>query len=253
LASYFQCEALIIKTMPYRESDELVTFFAPNSGKKRALARGVKKVKSTLRAPLQPFCQSKLYLLEGRELDTITQATIIDFFPNLRDDFQLSLAAMYIMELLDKGLADDEPAPQIYKLVLEVLHGIASGMQVGILLRFFELNLLAQLGYRPELQHCTRCLQNTRLMAFSSAAGGMLCAACSQNNIELNYHSLSGEALGIMRLLLSGEPQACRRLKASPTALLELERAIESYWQYHLDQPLPMKSILQRFSPPSPK
>ncbi|MGE5454314.1 MAG: DNA repair protein RecO [Methylocystaceae bacterium] len=252
MTSYYQCEALIIKSISYKESDELVTFFAPDTGKTRALARGIKKVRSSLRAPLQPFCQSKLHLVQGRELDTISQAAIIDFFPVLRDEFTLSLVGMYLMELLDKGLGEHEPAPDVYRLTLAVLHGIASGLEPNLLLRFFELNFLARLGYRPELKHCARCQQTSNLVFFSPIAGGAICSICKQTEPQLGSLPISGEVLGIMRLLLSGEMQACHRLKASPMAQLALEKIIESYWQYHLEQPLQMKALYQKFTlPPS--
>lgn len=233
--------------MPYRESDELVTFLAPEQGKRKALARGVKKVRSTLRAPLQPFCHSQIYLAQGKDLDTITQAAIIDFFPVLRDDFKLSLAALYVMELLDKGLADQEPAPAIFNLAVATLHYLAAEADPDIWLRYFELNLLARLGYRPELHKCIRCQQNQPLSLFSPAAGGMLCAECSRDHLATGSQSLSGEALGSMRLLLAGEPNACRRLKTSTVAGYEIEKAIESYWHYYVEQPLQMKKIYQKY------
>ncbi|MGE5381499.1 MAG: DNA repair protein RecO, partial [Methylocystaceae bacterium] len=234
--------------MPYRESDEIITFFAPDIGKKKALARGVKKAKSALRAPLQPFCHSKLFMVQGRELDTITQAAIIDFFPALRDEFTLSLTAMYIMELLDKGLSENESAPLIFRLTLAVLEGIAAGIESALLLRFFELNLMACLGYRPQLQYCTCCRQTSHLTAFSPALGGIICAECSQNDINLMRQTISGETLGIMRLLLGGEVQVCRRLKITPDSLHELESIMEAFWLYHLEQPLQMKSLLHKFA-----
>jgi DNA repair protein RecO (recombination protein O) len=52
---YYQSRAIILKNMDYRESDKIIHLFTEKEGKLSALARGVKKPKSSLRACVQPF------------------------------------------------------------------------------------------------------------------------------------------------------------------------------------------------------
>jgi hypothetical protein len=104
---YYQSRAIILKNMDYRESDKIIHLFTEKEGKLSALARGVKKPKSSLRACVQPFCHSFFHFHRGREMELITQGRLMEFYANTREDISRLLYAVYIMELLDKSLLDD--------------------------------------------------------------------------------------------------------------------------------------------------
>ena len=112
----YRSRAIILKTIDYRDADKLVTLFSEKHGKVRAVARGVKKPASSLRVCLQPFCHSNLYLSGGKELENVTQGKLIDFFPNIREDIDLTLQVLYLMELLDKSLMDHMALPSLYSV-----------------------------------------------------------------------------------------------------------------------------------------
>ena len=101
---YYQSRAIILKNMDYRESDKIIHLFTEKEGKLSALARGVKKPKSSLRACVQPFCHSFFHFHRGREMELITQGRLMEFYANTREDISRLLYAVYIMELLDKSL-----------------------------------------------------------------------------------------------------------------------------------------------------
>ena len=103
---YYQSRAIILKNMDYRESDKIIHLFTEKEGKLSALARGVKKPKSSLRACVQPFCHSFFHFHRGREMELITQGRLMEFYANTREDISRLLYAVYIMELLDKSLLD---------------------------------------------------------------------------------------------------------------------------------------------------
>ena len=143
---YYRTRAIVLKSINYRDADKLVSLFTEEKGKVRAIARGVQKPKSSLRACTQPFCHSTFHLAGGRELDVITQGKIIDFYGNSREDMILSLYSMYIMELLEKTLLDKMPVPFLYTTALSVLAYLDQKGVNPLVLRFFEMQLLAGLG-----------------------------------------------------------------------------------------------------------
>jgi DNA repair protein RecO (recombination protein O) len=77
---YYRSRSIVLKNMDFKETDKLVTVFSEDQGKMRAVAKGVKKPNSSLRACVQPFCCSQLFFNGGRELDVITQGRLLDFF-----------------------------------------------------------------------------------------------------------------------------------------------------------------------------
>jgi len=241
---YYQSRSIIIKSMDYRESDKLVTVFSEKEGKLRGIARGIKKPGSSLRACIQPFCHSLLFFHRGKELDLITQGRLLDFYGNSREDIDRTLYCVYLMELLDKALMDRMAMPRLYRLTLAVLEEINNKGLNPLILRYFEMQLLVQLGYRPVLDHCINCgQQGNMLKSFSPAVGGMLCPDCTAG--EEDCMILSGEVLGLLRLMINGNLTTLQRVRASSAALDKIESFLERYLEYHLERRFNMKNTIR--------
>lgn len=240
----YNSRVIIIKNKDYREADKLVTLFSEKEGKIRAIARGVKKPGSSLRACVQPFCHSYLSFSGNRELDLITQGRLLDFYGNVREDIERVVYAVYIMELLDKALLDNVPMPSLYAVVLKILqHFNDQGLNL-LILRYFELFLLAQLGYRPELNRCIICGREKAGNIFSMSDGGLVCSNCSAPS--RNNFILSGESIALLRLMLSGRVDILNRVKASDGALKQLEMFLEKYLEYYLERTFNMKYTIRQ-------
>ena len=82
----YRCEALTLKTAPLAEADLLVTLFTRERGKLRAVARGARRVSSKLIGHLEPLTQVRLSMAQGRNLDYVNQAQVIDGFSDLKQD-----------------------------------------------------------------------------------------------------------------------------------------------------------------------
>jgi len=241
---YYQSRSFIIKSMDYRESDKLVTVFSEKEGKLKAIARGIKKPGSSLRVCIQPFCHSLLFFHSGRELDLITQGRLLDFYGDSREDIKRTLHCVYIMELLDKSLMDRVAMPRLYSLTLSILQHINDNGLNFLVLRYYELQLLVQLGYRPVLDKCVNCgHRGNGLRNFSLAAGGMLCPDCAAGN--QNCIALYGEVLGLLRLMASGNLNTLQRVRASDVALEKLEFFLERYLEYHLERRFNLKNTIR--------
>ena len=242
---YHRSRCLIIKNMDFRETDKLVTVFSEKEGKLTSVARGTKKAGSSLRACVQPFCHSFLLFGKGRgELVLITQGKLLDFYANIREDLDTMLYAVYIMELLDKSLMDREPLPRLYTTTLEVLELFNEFSYRPLIMRYFEMSLLKNLGYLPILDHCVLCGKNDEaLQNFSLSEGGMLCRKCSAQSGP--HISLTGEALALIRLLNTAKSKTLSRVKASDYALEKVEYFLEKFLEFHLERKFNMKNTIR--------
>lgn len=241
---YYKSRSIIIKSMDYRESDKLVTVFSEKEGKIKAIARGIKKPGSSLRACIQPFCHSLLFFHGGKELDLITQGRLIDFYGNSREDIKRTLYCVYILELLDKALMEREAMPRLYSLTLLTLQHINEKGLNPLVLRCFELQLLVQLGYRPILDKCSNCGQvGSGLKSFSLSAGGMLCPQCAARDQDAIL--LNGEALALLGLLANGNLNTLGRVRVSAGSLEKLEYFLERYLEYHLERRFNLKNTIR--------
>lgn len=244
---YYQNNAIIIKSIDYRDSEKIVTIFTEKEGKIKAIAKGTKKPSSSLRACIQPFVYSSLYLSRGRNMDIITQGKVVDFFANCREDISRTLYCIYLMELLDKSLMERARLPGLFNTTLQVLNYLNLVGFSPLIIRYFEMKLLIQLGYQPVLQKCANCGQNRpNYNYFSTAEGGVICNQCRDRLMGSILIPLSGETLAIIKLLSTAQINILGRLRVSDLALAELEQLLEKYLEYHLERKFNLKNTIRR-------
>ena len=232
----YQTEAIIIKKTRLGEADSILTLYTPHLGKIQGFARSLRKPKSKLAGHLELLTHSQVSLARGRNLDTITGSQTIKSFLPLKSDLWLTSCALYTTELINQFTADHIENYPLFQLLLETMEQLCQASNQELTLRYFELHLLNEVGYRPQLQHCVTChvsLEPTT-NSFCSSAGGILCPNCSLS--QSLVFPLSVNALKVLRLLQSSNYNTANRLKIDPELSRELERVISGYLKYLLDR-----------------
>src|SRR5512136_3333508 len=97
-----RAEAIVLRHMDWGEADRLLWLFTRETGKIRAVAKGVRKPRSRKSGHLEPFTRVNLLLAQGRDLPIITQAEMIESHLPLRENLRRMGYAAYIVELLDR-------------------------------------------------------------------------------------------------------------------------------------------------------
>jgi DNA repair protein RecO (recombination protein O) len=237
----YSAEGFVLRRTDYGEADRILTLFTATQGKTRAIAKGVRKTTSRLAGHLEPFTRSQLLLATGRELDIVTQAEARERFERLAGDFWSASAAWYIAELVDRFLEDADPHPRLYLLFLETLRRLdqLAGGESGrswLALRYFELRLLGELGYRPGLHNCVNCDQPLRPenQGYSAEKGGVVCPDC----MRYGARPLSLATLKVLRLLQGTEWAELPRLRLDPGERAEIEAILQASIRYHLERDL---------------
>ena len=76
----FRVSAVVLRHKDWGEADQLLTLYARELGKVRAVAKGARKVTSRKAGHLQPFTHVTLQLARGRDLLIVTQAETVNAF-----------------------------------------------------------------------------------------------------------------------------------------------------------------------------
>src|ERR1043166_140870 len=97
----YRSPAIILKRMDLGEADRIVTFYARDVGKVRAVAKGVRRATSRSAGHLEPFTLSDVLFAVGRELDVISQVDTLESFRTIRENLDLTTHAFYLTELVD--------------------------------------------------------------------------------------------------------------------------------------------------------
>jgi DNA repair protein RecO (recombination protein O) len=124
----------------------------------------------------------------------------------------------------------------LFRLLLETLRRLATRDDLDLALRYFEVQLLDELGYRPQLDRCVSCeaaLAPTTNF-WSAAGGGVLCPACAGD--EPLARALSLGALKVLRLLQRGGFADAARVRIQGALAQELERHLREYIRYVLER-----------------
>jgi DNA repair protein RecO (recombination protein O) len=140
--------AYVLHTYPYRETSLIVEALTREHGRVGLVARGAKRPRSEMRGVLQAFQPLTLAWAGTGELKTLVKAEWRGGMPLPSGSALLS--AFYLNELVLKLVPREDPHPALfdaYEAALAALVEDASPADKAVVLRRFELCLLAELGY----------------------------------------------------------------------------------------------------------
>src|SRR4030042_6840840 len=167
-------KGIIIKRVNLSEADKILTILTADRGKIRVVARGVRKPKAKLGGFLEMFRYNEYLLAEGRNLDLVAGAYTIDNLVSIGQSLRSVATAYYIAETVDKLIEETQEASKTFEIVYRSLKAISQSGDLDAIKGWFEINLLASLGFRPELNRCVECRAPLEEGWFSFELGGIL-------------------------------------------------------------------------------
>jgi DNA repair protein RecO (recombination protein O) len=150
-------QAFVLSALDYGDTDRIVSLFSLEHGRIKAFARGARKSRKRFGPALEPFARIDVQARIKDGLSTLQQADIISIYSTIRTDLVRIAHAFYACELLDVITPEGHPIPRLYRLLAAYLDRLETESAVETDRRFFEINLLNILGYRPSLEVCSRC------------------------------------------------------------------------------------------------
>ena len=242
-----RAEAVVLRHSDYGEADRILTLYTRQLGKTRAIVKGARKLTSRKAGHLEPFTHVKLQLAAGRDLFIVTQADTADAYLPLREDLVLTGHASYVVELLDRFTYEENlQNPTLFRLLAETLSRLASFSDVWLVIRYYEMRLLDELGFRPRLFECANCGREIQAedQFFSFSAGGVICPSCGKGLPNLT--SISVDALKYLRHFQRSNYREASRAHAKPETQKEVETLMQGYFTYLLERELNSPGFLKQ-------
>jgi len=242
----FRVEAIVLRHSDWGEADRLISLFTRESGKVRAVAKGVRKLRSRKAGHLEPFMRTRLQLARGRDLPIITQAETINAYMPLREDLLLVGYASYVIELLDRFTYEEGENRSMFRLLNETLSRLASLEEPALVVGYYEMRLLDLLGFRPQLTRCARCDKEIQPEAqfFSAELGGALCPSCGLQVVD--SRPISKDALKFLRHYQRSSYEEARRARVPQAKRREMEAVMQHYLTYLLERGLNSPQFIKR-------
>ncbi|NKF50953.1 DNA repair protein RecO [Shewanella sp. WXL01] len=221
--------AYVLHHRPFRESSVIVNLLVDGVGRVDAITRvGSKKrsIKSILQ-PFQPLLVQFLYQPKSSQssLRTITQIESASLPLPLAGNALYS--GMYLNELLVRLIQVEHQADTLFVAYHQTLMKLASEFDAN-LLRYFEKQLLNELGAMPQLEYDSqgdnispecfyRYLDETGFMPIAAKSkqsfkGDMLLALAADELNNEQQNSAKGLMRGLLAPLLGDKPLLSRKL-----------------------------------------
>ncbi len=120
-------QALVIKVTDWSETSKIATLWMRDYGKLRVLAKGARRLRSPFEVSLDFFNVCSIVLLRKttRNLELLTEAQLVERFPELRKNLDALYAGYYLAELLDDGMQENDPHPDLWELSLGILRQLS--------------------------------------------------------------------------------------------------------------------------------
>ncbi len=188
-------DALILKSINFKDSDKIYTIITKELGKISAKARGIRKIGSKRLSSLDTLNYVKIGIVGENDLKTVTEAKLIHSFSNIKKDLDKLNTAYYFIEIINKSIQESEDVSAIFELLIKCLKRLDEiKYNDSRIENYFELKLLEHLGYSVELERCIECqevINPSFRYSFNYEAGGLECGKCRETLTFLNPLTLN--------------------------------------------------------------
>src|ERR1700691_2676796 len=193
--SVHQVEAVVLRTWPIHEADQIVSLFTRDYGKIKGVAKSAARARGLCGGPREPMTHVRAHYAEKPSQELVR----LDSFDILHSplaepvDYARAAALAFYAEVLEETLPDHDPHDAVFRLLLAVL-GQTRTSRIWMPVTYFSLWMTRLLGWMPSVTHCTACGEAFAGQAawFHAEADGLVCA---QHKL-VGSRVLTAESLG---------------------------------------------------------
>jgi DNA repair protein RecO (recombination protein O) len=245
-----QAEAVVLRSWPIHEADQIITLFTRDMGKIRGVAKSAAKSRRRFGGALEPMTHVRASYVERPRQELVR----LDSFEILRSplsspvDYGRAAALAFFVEILEETLPDHDPQDHIFRLLIAVLEHTRVDC-IWMPVTYFALWMTRLLGWLPDLSRCRLCGERLTgpSVYFDVGFDGLFCGA----------HEPGSSPLSRRTALTADSQELVSRIFHLPVATLakepwprgraaDLRRfAVESL-ERHLERKLTTASVLAR-------
>ncbi len=232
-------DAIVLKTFDFRETSRIATFFTKEYGKVKGILKGIRKDHKKFGSNLDRFSVNHIvyYFHSNSDLHLVGQCDLTDFFFPIRQDIKRTIAASYILELVDAIMPVEQENEDVYQLMIDYLSSLQTIADIDKLVHIFQVKILYYSGFRPHLDSCLICGKKISGQArFSLQLGGLICAPCKPSDTSAIL--ISKGAIASLLHIEKSDWQDALRLGFSAPVKKELRYILNNFLIFHLERPL---------------
>lgn len=182
-------EAVVLSKLNYGDSSLIVTLFTKEQGKISAIVKGARSPKSKTSLKIDPLNYIELvyYNKESRDLQIISSADLIEYYPAIKSDLDRLKYAQSVLELVKFLTVEHEQHVRLFNGITRIFELLeTSNQSPGLVFARFFMFFLEEIGYRVQLGECSVCkkIDLSKMDLSYNFAMGLLCTECKSNYTE---------------------------------------------------------------------
>ena len=223
-------KGIVIREKSIGESDKYLDVLTEKLGVIEIKARGSKKMTAKSFASAQLYAYSEFCLRESKGKYYVDSTKPNKRFYGLREDIEKIALVVYFTDILKHTATDENEAAAVLRLFLLTLYYLESDKyKVEQIKSIFELKLMSQIGYEPDLYACTICDNDASYFSIENAS--LYCDKCKQ----AGYIALSPATLKAMQHIVNSPIDKVFNFVIKGDSLKQLSIITQRYVFYHLD------------------
>ncbi|MBR3787451.1 MAG: DNA repair protein RecO [Firmicutes bacterium] len=233
-------EAIVLRQVKTSYGRKMILLFSKRYGKISAGTGIGEKGRSKSSLALRPFTYGRYELFKNKDSYNINAAEVIKSYYKIGEDVDKYMNGAYVLEFTEKALAEEVPAPAVFRLMTEFFDMLETrDKAIGTLVLAYQVKLFRYLGIMPELERCTVCGEEKDAAVFSIKDGGIVCDDCLRNLENSDNDTLIYDAgfgiVNILRYFTVNPLKSIEKLALKEDAGRLLQRLVREYAAHYLD------------------
>ncbi|MEX1054720.1 MAG: DNA repair protein RecO [Rhodothermales bacterium] len=147
-------DAVVLRSLDYGETSEIVTLFTRDRGKLAVMAKGSRRSGTRFGSSLQPmsYTQVVFYYKPSRSVQTLSESSHIRSFHGITRNLNALSHGLRIVELASALMQEEEQNTQVFNLLVDSLDRLhRSPAHTENVLFYFQLHFASILGFAPDI------------------------------------------------------------------------------------------------------
>jgi DNA repair protein RecO (recombination protein O) len=244
-ARAYRTDAIVLRTVDFAETSQVVHLGTPDHGLVPAIAKGAHAPKGPFQGGLSlaTLGEASLLARAGAELELLRSFKMTDGFRGLREDLDRFAAGEHVIGLLRSFMRPALANPALFLAGVVALRAVSHAPRtaVPVWVVVFEARALDACGHRPHLGSCVGCGGAPEGdLRFDPSLGGVAHARCAKGPSR----RLPKEALLAMRRLYTARLAEVAAEPPSPRDVAHLRAVHDLFLPWVLErEPATLRAV----------
>lgn len=223
--------AIVFKSVDFRESSRIVTMFTREHGKIALMVRGAKKPRSKFSGLIEVgnLLDVIYYYKSSRSVQTLTEASLTEKTLNLRTDFKKMATATSALELISQLLHEGEVNEPLFEFTSKMLVWLnATDVSPQKIFPYIQIRLADLMGLGLQLENVQESAERSNYLNLETGL------VSTQAKTDYSY-KLSSTQYEYTRIALKSRSTSLFEIPFKTGELKTLVEYFDRYLKYHVE------------------